>query len=180
MEPVNTVEQLNQEIRRLERQRDEALAQARDAERELEDINERRMELAPSAFTGDEVADKNLMILEQEASKLSREIQLAKNAASRFDKAIGATKEELAEEKRRLARERFRELERERSALLTRVEARMADLAQALREYSALEYKLIEQAQIFDESVAQHIAKNPSKELIRRKLEDGFGGYLGR
>ena len=180
MEPINTVEQLKQEIRRLERQRDEALAQARDAQSQLEDLNERRIELAPSAFTGDEVADKHLMILEEESSKLSREAQLAKNAASRFDKAIGATKEELAEQERRLAQERYRELEREKSALLTRVEARMADLAQALREYSALDYKLIEQAQIFDESVAQHIARNPSKDLIRRKLEDEFGGYLGR
>ena len=56
----------------------------------------------------------------------------------------------------------------------------MADLAQALREYSALDYKLVEQAQIFDKSVAQHIAWNPSKDLIRRKLEDEFGRYLGR
>ena len=180
MEPINTVEQLKQEIRRLERQRDEALAQARNAQSQLEDLNERRIELAPSAFTGDEVADKNLMILEEEASKLSREVQLAQNAASQFDKAIGATKEELAEEKRRLAQERYRELEREKSALLTRVEARMADLAQALREYSALDYKLIEQARIFDESVAQHIARNPSKDLIRRKLEGEVGEYLGR
>jgi hypothetical protein len=180
VEPTNTIEQLNQEIRRLERQQDEALAQVRDAERQLEDLNERRIELGPSAFTGDEVADKNLMILEEEASKLSREVQLAKNAARQFDKAIGATKEELAEEKRRVAQERYRELERERSALLTRVEARMADLAEACREYSALEYKLIEQAQIFDASVAQYIAWNPSKELIRCKLENEFSGYLER
>jgi len=180
VEPIDTVEQLNGEIRSLERQRDEALAQVRDAERQLEDLNERRIDLALSAFTGDEVADKNLMILEEEASKLSRTVHLAKNAANRFDKAIGATKEELAEEERRLARERYRELEREQRALLTRVEARMADLAQAFREYSALEHKLVEQAQIFDESVAQHIARNPSKDLLRRKLEDEFGGYLGR
>lgn len=180
VEPINTIERLNQEIRRLERQRDEALARIRDAEHQLEDLNERRIYLAPSAFMGDEVADKNLMILEEEASKLSRKVQLAKNAARRFDKAIGATRVELAEEGRRLARERYRELERERSALLRRVEARMADLAQALREYSALEHKLIEQAQKFDERVAQHIARNPSKDLLRRKLEDEFGGYLER
>ena len=178
MEPINTVEQLNQELRRLERQRDEALTQLSDAERQLEDLNERRIELAIPAFRGDEVADKNLMILEEEANKLSRKTQLAKNAASQLDKAIGATKEELAEEKRHLAREKYRELERERSALLRRIDARMADLTEAFREYSALEYELIEQAQIFDESVAQYIARNPSKNLIRRKLEDEFGRYL--
>jgi hypothetical protein len=169
---------LNQELRRLERQRDEALTQVRDAERQLEDLNESRIELAIPAFRGDEVADKNLMILEEEANKLSRKIQFAKNAASQFDKTIGATREDLAEEKRQLARERYRELERERSALLRRIDARMADLAEAFREYDALEHKLIEQAQLCDESIAQYIARNPSKDLIRRKLEDEFGGYL--
>jgi hypothetical protein len=178
VESINTIEQLNQELRRLERQRDEALTQLMEAERQLEDLNERRIELAIPAFRGDEVADKNLMILEEEANKLSRKAQLAKHAASHLDKAIGATREDLAEEKRHLAREKYRELERERTTLLTRIDARMADLTEAFREYSALEYKLIEQAQIFDESVAQHIARSPSKDLIRRKLEEAFGEYL--
>jgi DNA repair exonuclease SbcCD ATPase subunit len=172
--PLDTVEQLEQEIRRLEKQRDEALTQVRDAEGQLEGLNEGRIELAIPAFAGDEIADKNLMILEEEASKLSRKVQLAKNTVSQLDKAIGATKEELAEEKRHLARERYRELERERSAWMTRIDARMADLTEAFREYSALEHKLIEQAQIFDENVAHY----PSKDLIRRKLEDELGRYL--
>ena len=112
-----TVEGILKEIEQLEVQHEEALARLTDAEGKLEELNERRIELAPAAFTGDEVADKNLMILEDEASKPSRGIRLARNAAKEFERLIEEAKNRRAEERKRLARERFEELAEERYQL---------------------------------------------------------------
>ena len=56
-------ELIDAEIERLERQRKEALAQAEESDRKLEEMDERRIALAPPAFTGDEAADRELAAL---------------------------------------------------------------------------------------------------------------------
>src|SRR5215217_7144156 len=100
---MTTVEGTSNEIERLEAQHEEALVQLKDVERKLEELNERRIELAPAAFTGDEVADRNLMVLEGEASKLFRGARLARNAAREFEHRLETVRKRLAEERRRLA-----------------------------------------------------------------------------
>src|ERR671916_1049180 len=94
------------EIEQLEVQHEEALAQLRETEHELDELNDRRIELAPAAFTGDKVADENLMILEGEAGKLSRGARLARNAAKELERRLEGARKRRAEERRRLARER--------------------------------------------------------------------------
>jgi hypothetical protein len=99
---MTIVEGTFDEIEQLEVQHEEALVQLREAEHELEELNERRIELAPAAFTGDKVADKNLMILEREASKLSRGARLARNAAKEFERRLEVARKRRAEERRLL------------------------------------------------------------------------------
>ncbi len=119
---MTTVEGIFNEIEQLEVQHEETLAQLKDAEGKLEELNERRIELAPAAFTGDEVADKNLMILEGEASRLSRGVRLARRAAKEFERLIEEAKKRRTEERQRLARERFEELAAERYQLGVKAE----------------------------------------------------------
>ncbi|MDP8974543.1 MAG: hypothetical protein M3N45_15595 [Actinomycetota bacterium] len=90
------------EIERLEGQRDEALAQAEEAYRKLEKMDERRIALAPPAFTGDEAADRELLTLEQGASWLSREARLARNTASELGQLVEEAKARRAKEERRV------------------------------------------------------------------------------
>src|SRR5215212_6683060 len=103
---MTTVEGTSNEIERLEAQHEEALVQLKDVERKLEELNERRIELAPAAFTGDDVADRNLMVLEGEASNLFRGARLARNAVREFEGLLEKAKKRRAEERQRLARER--------------------------------------------------------------------------
>ncbi len=91
------------EIERLEVQHEEALVRLKDTERKPEELNERRIELAPAAFTGDKVADQNLMILEGEAGKLSRGARLARNAANELERRLEVARKRRTEERRRLA-----------------------------------------------------------------------------
>jgi hypothetical protein len=85
---MSTAELIGAEIECLKGQRNKALAQAEDAERKLEGMNERRIALAPPAFTGDEAADRELIALEKEADQLSRKARLARNTASKLGRLV--------------------------------------------------------------------------------------------
>src|SRR5215212_3025514 len=132
------VAQLEEEITRLEEQQTSALAESEAADHKLEDIHSRSVALAPAAFSGETKAEEELAALEAEAAALSRTIRVAKDAASEFEKVIGATKEELAGERRLIARERFEELRRERAALGEEAEEAMEALIETLSKYGAL------------------------------------------
>ena len=173
---MTIVEGTSNEIKRLEVQYEEVLAQLREAERELEELNERRIELAPAAFTGDEVADKNLMVLESEASKLSRGTRLARNAAKEFERRLEAARRRQAEERRRLARERFEELAVERYELGVEAEEAMITLLKALERYEPIHSEQVACARGFDDD---SLTKNPPQALIRAWLVSQLRKYLG-
>ncbi|MCA1728674.1 MAG: hypothetical protein LC751_04445 [Actinobacteria bacterium] len=130
---MSAAEQIDTEIERLEGQRDKALVRAEDSDRNLEEMDERRITLAPPAFTGDEAADRELLTLEQGAGRLSRNVRLARNIASELGRLIEEAKARRAKEERRvhlghhvgLSEERYRlevELEEAMSEVLERLE----------------------------------------------------------
>jgi hypothetical protein len=166
-----TTEGIFNEIERLE-----ALVQLREAERELEELNERRIELAPAAFTGDRAADKNLMILESEARKLSRRTRLAHNAVKELERRLKATRKRWAEERRRLARERFEELAAERYELGVEAQEAMSTLLKVLERYEPLHSEQVACAQGFNDDSP---TKNPPRALIRAWLVSRLREYLG-
>ena len=173
---MTIVEGTFNEIERLKVQHEEALVQLREAEEELEELNERRIELAPAAFTGDEVADKNLMVLESEASKLSRGARLARKAAKEFERLLEAARKRRVEERRRLARERFEELAVERYELGIEVEKAMSMLLRALERYEPIHSEQGACARDFEDDSR---TKNPPRTLIRAWLVSRFREYLG-
>jgi hypothetical protein len=173
---MTIVEGTFDEIEQLEVQHEEALVQLRAAERELEELNERRIELAPAAFTGDKVADKNLMILEREASKLSRGARLASNAAKEFERRLEAARKRRTEERRHLARERFEELAVERYELGIEAEKAVSKLLEVLRRYEPIHSEQVACARGFEEG---SLTKNPPHALIRAWLVSRFREYLG-
>ena len=172
---MTIVEGTFNEIERLKVQHEEALVQLREAEEELEELNERRIELAPAAFTGDEVADKNLMVLESEASKLSRGARLARNAAKEFERRLEAARKRQVEERRRLARERFEELAVERYELGVEAEKAMSMLLRVLERYEPIHSEQVACARDFEDDSR----KNPPRTIIRAWLVSRFREYLG-
>jgi chromosome segregation ATPase len=163
------------EIERLEAQHEEALVQLRDTECKLEELNEHRIELAPSAFAGDEVADKNLMVLEGEASKLSRGVRLARNAAKEFERLIEEAKKRRAEERQRLARERFEELAAERYELGVEAEEAMSALLETLERYKTIHSEQVACARDFGDDSP---TTNPPRALIQNWLASRLKEYL--
>jgi hypothetical protein len=173
---VTILEGTFNEIERLEVQHEEALVQLREAERELEELNELRIELAPAAFTGDKVADNNLMVLESEASKLTGGARLARKAAKEFERLLEAARKRRVEERRRLARERFEELAVERYELGIEVEKAMSMLLRALERYEPIHSEQVACARDFEDDSR---TKNPPRALIRAWLVSRFREYLG-
>jgi hypothetical protein len=172
---MTTVEGTFDEIERLEVQHEEALVQLRETEHELEELNDRRIELAPAAFTGDKVADKNLMILEGEAGKLSRGARLARNAAKELERRLEVARKRQTEERRRLARERFEELAAERYELGIEAEEVMDMLLRALERYEPIHSEQVACARGFEDDV---LTKSPPRALLRAWLVGRLGEYL--
>ena len=173
---MTTVEGTSSEIEQLEVQHEEALLQLKDAERKLEELNECRIELAPAAFTGDEVADKNLMVLEAEASKISRRVRLARNAAKEFERLIEEAKKRRVEERQRLARERFEELAAERYGLGVEAEEGMSTLLETLERYKSIHAEQVACARGFDDDSPKESTAHAYTSLARKSTK-GVPGY---
>ena len=131
-EAMSTAELIDAEIECLEAQRNEALAQAEDSERKLEGMNERRIALAPPAFTGDEAADRELVALEKEADQLSRKARLARNTAFELGRLVEDAKARRAKEERRVHLGRHVGLSEERYRLEVELEESMSGLLEGL------------------------------------------------
>ena len=132
--------------------------------------------MAPAAFTGDEVADRNLMVLEGEASKLFRGARLARNAAKEFERRLETARKRLAEERRRLARERFEELAAERYELGVEAEKAVSTLIKVLECYEPIHSEQVACTRGFEDD---SLTKNPPRALIRAWLASRLREYLG-
>ena len=133
------MEQIDAEIERLEGQRDEALAQAENSVRKLEEMDERRIALAPPAFTGDEAADRELLALEQGAGRLSRKARLARNTASELEQLVEEAKARRAKEERRVHLGRHVGLSEERYRLEVELEAALSGVLERLERLRKLD-----------------------------------------
>ena len=143
---MSTSELIEAEIERLERQRDEALARAEDSDRKLEEMDERRIALAPPAFTGDEAADRELLTLEQGAGRLSREARLARNTASELGRLVEEAKARRVKEERRVHLGRHVGLSEERYRLEVELEEAMGRVLEGLERLRQLDADQHEEA----------------------------------
>jgi hypothetical protein len=145
-EAISATGLIDAEIERLEGQRDEALAQAEEADRKLEKMDERRITLAPPAFTGDEAADRELLTLEQGAGRLSREARLARNTASELGQLVEEAKARRAKEERRVHLGRHVLLSEERYRLEVELEEAMTGVLEGLERLRKLDTDQHQQA----------------------------------
>lgn len=136
---MSTMAQIDAEIEHLEERRNEALTQAEDFDRKLEEMNERRITLAPPAFTGDEAADRELLTLEQGAGQLSRKARLARNTASELGQLVEEAKARRAKEERRVHLGRHVALSEERYRLEVELEEAMSQVLEGLERLSKLD-----------------------------------------
>lgn len=143
---MSTAELIDAEIERLKGQRDEALTQAEAFERKLEEMDERRIALAPPAFTGDEAADRELLTLEQGAGRLSRKARRARNTASELGQLVEEAKARRAKEERRVHLGRHVGLSEERYRLEIEIEAAMSEVLEGLERLRKIDTDQHEEA----------------------------------
>jgi hypothetical protein len=170
---MSTAELIGAEIECLEGQRNEALAQAEDSERKLEGMNERRIVLAPPAFTGDEAADRELVALEKEAHQLSRKARLTRNTASKLGRLVEDAKARRAKEVRRAHLGRHVGLSEERYRLEVELEEAMSGLLEGLGRLRKLDADQHKEAQ-----AAGLYMEDRYRSLIAGWLSSRLRGYL--
>lgn len=171
--PMSTAEQIDTEIERLEEQRNEALAQAEDSERKLQEMNERRIALAPPAFTGDEAADRELMALEEKAGQLSRKARLARNTASELGRLLKEGEARHAKEERRVHLGRHVGLSEERYRVEVELEEAMSRVLEGLERLRKLDTDQHREAQAAGLSMEYSY-----RSLVAGWLSSRLRGYL--
>ena len=170
---MSTIEQIDAEIERLEGQRYEALAQAEDSDRKLEEMDERRIVLAPPAFTGDEAADGELLALEERAGRLSRKARLARNAASELGRLVEEAKARRTKEERRVHLGRHVGLSEERYRLEVELEEAMSGVLEGLERLRKLDADQHEEAE-----AAGLDMEDRYRSLVAGWLSSRLRGYL--
>jgi hypothetical protein len=136
---MSAAEQIHAETGRLEGQRNRALARAEALQRNLEGLNERRIALAPPAFTGDEAADRELMALEAQAGRLSREARLVREAASELGRLVEKAEARRTREECRAHLQRYVGLSEERNRLEVGLEEDMRRVLDGLERLGKLD-----------------------------------------
>ncbi len=131
-DPTTTVEALEAEIEELERQRAEALAQMRSAEKRFAELEERRFVLSPKTFSGDKKAVEELEQLEDEHDRLARSARVAKAALPEFDRMLADLKERREQTRRDVHMDRYGTLLDERETLSPRAEELVKELKETL------------------------------------------------
>ena len=150
---TDVLEHLAAEVARLEDQRDAAQAEAERAARRLEELGSRRE------------------ALDEEAATVARTRTLAQDAVRGLEQLIVNAQVRQREEEKRLARERFEALCRERYSLDGEAEEAVASLAEVLDRLEKLHAEQVRAASdAGDPSAAQHDPSGTVEPWLARRL----------
>lgn len=130
------------EISSLGERRRAAEAEVERAAARLEELNDRRIALAPDALSGDKEAAEELAALvaalDEESAAVSHTKTVAENAARELDRLILKAEVQHREEEKRLARERYVALCKTRYSLDGEAEEAMVGLVEVLDRLESL------------------------------------------
>jgi hypothetical protein len=175
---TEVLEHLAAEVARLENQRDAAEAEAERAAQRLEELGSRRKALAPAgplitAGEGGHAGPLAALVeaLDEEAATVSRTRILAQDAVRGLEQLIVNAQVRQREEEKRLARERFEALCKERYTLDGEAEEAIAGLAEVLDRLEMLHAEQVRAAtDAGDPSVAQHDPSGTVEPWLARRL----------
>lgn len=169
------VEALDAEIEELERQKREALAVIRRAERRFEELDEQRRKLSPKTFSGDSSACLELEGVEDEHETLDRSVRVANSAVPEFDRMLEETKAKRREAQGNVHRERYRILSEELSEVASERDEVAARLQQLLKRQAELRGGMAQEMRQWDQEQANRMAVD-GMSANRTWLEGAFLG----
>ena len=172
---TDVLEHLVAEVARLEKQRGAAEAEAERAAERLEELGARREALAPGPSMGEGGHARPLAALvaalDEESATVSRTRTLAEDAVRGLDRLIVNAQVRQREEEKRLARERFEALRKERYSLDGEAEEAIAGLAEVLDRLEKLHAEQVRAAtDAGDPSAAQHDPSGTVEPWLARRL----------
>ena len=175
---TEVLEHLAAEVARLENQRAAAEAEAERAAQRLEELAARREALAPGPLTpaageGGHARPLAALVaaLDEESATVSRTRTLARDAVRGLEQLIVNAQVRQREEEKRLARERFEALCRERYTLDGEAEEAIAGLAEVLERLEKLHAEQVRAASdAGDPSAAQHDPGGTVEPWLARRL----------
>ncbi len=175
----NLVARLEEELRHLEEQRERAAAAILEADNEASEIRRRQDEIAVAAVSEEPEALEEMATLEEALLVATRRGGVARSAVGQLEEQIERAKEDLAEEHKRSARERFEELGRERHALEERIETQLGTLLEGLAELRDLDQaqRLESYASGQADAFATHVLADTVANWLAGRL-GGHGGFL--
>ncbi len=171
----DVVEELAAGIAHLEEQRRAAEAEAERATERLKELSARRAALAPGASSDEkEVAGELAALvaaLDEEIATLSRTRAIAEDVARELDRLILEVEVRHREGEKRLARERYEALCKERYSLDSEAEKVMASLLEVLERLEGLYAEQVHAAAAAeDPSLAQQDPRGTIEQWLARRL----------
>jgi chaperonin cofactor prefoldin len=152
------VEELAQELSRLESQHQDATSQIRRAKQQFDQLEAQRIKLAPRAFTGDEKARVDLDDVELEQEELARSSRVAEAAVPGLKHMVAQAKERLVRAQEQVHKARAQAAHEK----LKGVEARRDELSGELREvfeaHSRVHGRYQESVSTYDQDQANDVA----------------------
>ena len=169
------VEELAAGIAHLEEQRRAAEAEAERAAERLKELSARRAALAPGASSDEKEATGELAALvaalDEEIATLSRTRAIAEDVARELDRLILEVEVRHREGEKRLARERYEALCKERYSLDSEAEKVVASLLEILERLEGLYAEQVHAADdAEDPSLAQQDPRGTIEQWLARRL----------
>jgi hypothetical protein len=171
---TRTEQEIIAEVERLSAERGDLEQKYRRAQAELQGIGQRilalkgqQVPLATPAFSGDGRAATKLKDLDNRLDKAKKRETFLRNAVGEFGRMVAEAKEKESEEDEKLARFRYSAIYRDREALWEEARAAAQTLKEKLEAIQALDSPLMQQAQKFDDRLAQGTLMSSSRNKAR-------------
>ncbi len=177
--PGNRTDEIAGRIRDLEHKRERAASMVLEADNEAAEIKRRQDEIAVAAVSEEPEALEEMGVLEETLLTAVRRGGVARSAVEQLGAQIEQAKEDLVEEHKRIARERFEELAKERHALEERLEEQLGTLLGGLAELRDLDQaqRLESYAAGQADAFATHVLADTVANWLAGRL-GGHGGFL--
>jgi chromosome segregation ATPase len=168
---------LEEQLRRLEEQRERASGMVLEADNEASEIKQRQDSIAVAAVSEEPEALEEMATLEEALLVATRRGGVARSAVGQLEEQIERAREDLAEAEREVHRERFEEMGRERHALEERLEEQLGAFLGGLAELRDLDHR--QRLESYEAGVDDAFARSPLGDVVAAWLSSRFGGAGG-
>ncbi|MDP9477477.1 MAG: hypothetical protein M3R38_17635 [Actinomycetota bacterium] len=168
---------LEEQLRRLQQQRERAAAAILEADNEAAEIKRRQDEIAVATVSEEPQAVEEMATLEEVLLVATRRGGVARSAVGQLEEQIEQAREDIAEANRSVHRERFEEMGRERHALEEQLEEQLGTLLEGLAELRDLDQR--QRLESYEAGVGDAFARSPLGDVVGAWLSSRFGGAGG-